>query len=140
MGYPALLLLLAFGLTIPFALWIRRRARQGKSRTPERSIVLTFVIILAVILTFSALDGYFYPYGWPGSEVPGLRASAIACARAYGDATTPAESAHVDTMFLPPSPDTVVPSCGMLRQARLPGCEPGSRCAWLRASLNLPGS
>ena len=138
MGYPALLLLLAFVLTAPFALWIRRRARHGRVANPDRSMVLVFVAILGVLLTLSALDGYFYPYGWPGREVPGLRASAESCARAYASAATAADSARIDVSMLSPAPDTLVFSCGTLRRERLPRCEPGSRCARVRAALGLP--
>ena len=139
MGYEILLLVLAGLLTIPFAFRIRRRAREGKIRDPNRSMVLTYVAILMLLLALSGLDGWFYPYGWPGDEIPGLRASSVACARAYAQASTPAESARVDTLFVPPWPDTLVASCGALRRERLPRCEPGSRCARLRAALHLPG-
>jgi hypothetical protein len=140
MGYDLLILAVAALLTIPFALLIRRRAREGKTQTPQRSIVLTFVAILMVLFGLSALDSWFYPYGWPGHEMPGLRASSVACAHAYAQATTAAESARVDTLFFRPAADTGVLSCGTLRREHLPRCAPGSRCARLRSALHLPAS
>jgi hypothetical protein len=138
MAYPVLVILLAAILTSPVAVWMWRRARPEHIRRTQRNIVLAFVVVLSVLLTLSALDGYFYPYGWPGHEVPGLRSSAMACARAYSDARTPAESTAVDALIIAPAPDIAVPSCGMLRRERLPRCGAGSRCARLRSALGLP--
>ena len=136
MGYAALILLAAAVLALPFAVWGSHRRERW--RAPERIIVLAFVGILAVLFALSAIDGYFYPYGWPGHDIPGLRSSAEACRARYALARTPADSAAVDPLILMPKPDVPVPSCGTLRREHLPRCAPHSRCARLRAALRLP--
>lgn len=139
MGYETLLLFVAFVLTLPFALWIQRRARRAGKGSPTNRIMLVFVLFLSLVLALSAIDGYFYPYGRPGSEVPGLRAAAEACGERYGSARTRAESAAVDTLVLPRNDSAVVLTCQTLRRNRLPGCRPGSRCARLKSAFGLPG-
>ncbi|HVF39165.1 MAG TPA: hypothetical protein VM939_04635 [Gemmatimonadaceae bacterium] len=119
MGYPALLLLIAVLLTIPVALWIRRRSKNVSDKNVNHRIVVAFALILTLVLSLSALDGYFHPFGWPGHEVPGLRSSAEACRRRYAEARNPAESLAIDTLTLAPSADTLVFSCGTLRRNRL---------------------
>jgi hypothetical protein len=136
MAYPALVFLLAFALTAPFALWVH--LRRTRWRAPDRAIVFAFTGILAILLLLSAISGYFYPYGGPGGEVEGLRPAAEACAARYAAARSAADTAGVDTLILMPAPDVPVPSCRMLRQARLPRCAPGSRCERLKARLQLP--
>jgi hypothetical protein len=136
MAYPALILLVSVLLTVPFAVWVFRRRERW--RAPQRSIMLAFIAILALLCTLSGLDGYFYPYGWPGHEIPGLRASAEACSVRYGMARTRADSASVDSLFLTPIANVPGLSCGALRREHLPRCQSQSRCARLRAALHLP--
>ena len=138
MGYETLLLLVAFVLTLPFALWMRRRARIAGTSASNNRIVLVFVLLLCFVLGVSAINGYFYPYGWPESEVPGLRAAAEACGERYAYARTRAESTGIDTLILPRDDKTAVLTCQTLRRNRLPGCREGSRCERIKSSLGLP--
>ena len=137
MGYESLILLVAGLATLPFALWMRRRTRSDGSRRVNNRIGCTFVSILLLLLILSALSGYFYPYGRPGSEIAGLRVNAEKCAARYATARTKADSTNVDAL-IPGSGIASGFSCGTLRRNRLPACRPGSRCARLKATLRLP--
>jgi hypothetical protein len=139
MGYEALILLAAALVTLPFALSMSRRARRNGSRRVGNRVGCLFISILLVLLTLSGLSGYFYPYGMPGREVPNLRVNAEECAKRYASARSKTDSAAVDVLILGPDSGSGF-SCGTLRRNRLPGCQPGSRCARFKALLKLPES
>jgi hypothetical protein len=138
LGFEVLLFLLIAALAGPFALWIHRRRERWQH--PRLAIGLVVAMAAFVVFGGSAASGYFYPYGPPGRELPGLRESAEACGDRYAQARTASDTTAIDSVISPY--DSTKPyaglSCGTLRRNRLPGCQSGTRCARIKARLRLP--
>jgi hypothetical protein len=138
--YTAFLFALIGLISSPFLLWIHRRRERWRRPGLAMKTVVTTVAVL--VFGASAADGYFYPYGNPGSEMPGWRAMGDACWAAYAQARTARDTAAVDSVQ--PVTDIGDPNsvftCGSVRRNRLLGCRPGTRCGRLKARLGLPGN
>jgi hypothetical protein len=132
---------LAGALAAPFAGWVY--ARRARWRTPGRAVVRAYAVALGVVFATSAAFSYFYPFGRPGPSERAWRAAAIECERRYAAARTARDTAAVDRYHTPTADgDEPLPLCHSLRVEGLTfperWCAPGSRCARLRASLDLP--
>jgi len=137
-GYEVLLLVSVAVLASPLLAWIH--LRRDRWRRPRLAMQLVLGAAALVVFGLSASYGYFYPYGHPGAELPGLRAVGDACWSAYAGARTAADSAAVDRLH--PIADARDPSsvlsCGAARRNRILGCRPTTRCGRIKSWLRLP--